>query len=147
MTRSGAAAGKLPKCKLFDQLVFIRDTVANRPTISNINIEEAMSSNSSLETTPSESPSCSSPVSAVNTPESDLIGSRKRKCARETISKCDALLIEALKNDGGQKEKVFDADVSFAESIIPLLKKLPEKKNRQAKIEIQQILMKYEFDD
>ena len=56
MTRSGAAAGKLPKCRLFDQLTFLRDTVANRPTISNINIEEAMSFNGSSEATLSEAP-------------------------------------------------------------------------------------------
>ena len=32
MTRSGAAAGKLPKCKLFDQLQFLRDSVSNKAT-------------------------------------------------------------------------------------------------------------------
>ena len=72
--------------------------------------------------------------------------SKKRKYAKEIISKCDAMLIEACKNDRGRKEKSFDTDVSFAEGIIPILKQLPDKKNRQAKIEIQQILMKYEFN-
>jgi len=147
MTRSGAAAERLPKCKLFQELMFIRDTVANRPSISNINIEEAMSSNGCSKATSSESPTCSTPVSAVYSPETDFVSSKKRKCAKETISKCDAILIEALKNDEKQKEKIFDTDVSFAESIVPILKMLPDKKNRQVKIEIQQILMKYEFDD
>ena len=149
MTRSGAAAGKLLKCKLIDQMMFIRDTVANRPTISNINVEEAMSLNGSFETTPPESPACSTSVStAANISEPELVGSRKRKNEKDTISKCDAMLIEALKNDGAQDEKrVFDADLSFAESIVPILQKLQEKKNRKAKIEIQQILMKYAFDE
>lgn len=82
MTRSGAAAETLPKCKLFDQLYFIKDTVANRPTISNI------------------------PQESQETP-----------------------------------------DVAFAHSIIPILKLLPAKKNRLVKVEIQQLLIKYEFEE
>eukprot|EP00112_Aurelia_sp_Birch-Aquarium-sp1_P015098 Seg3315.2 transcript_id=Seg3315.2/GoldUCD/mRNA.D3Y31 product="hypothetical protein" protein_id=Seg3315.2/GoldUCD/D3Y31 len=123
--------------------MFIRDTVANRPTISNINIEEATSFNGSFETTPPESPACSTPFS-----EKESVGLRKMKSEKDIFNKCDAMLIEALKNDGEQKDKkVFDPDVSFAESIVPILQKLPDKKNRKAKIEIQQILMKYEFDE
>ena len=40
-----------------------------------------------------------------------------------------------------------DADQSFPNSIVPILSNLPPRKNRQAKIEIQQLLLKYEFDD
>ena len=41
-----------------------------------------------------------------------------------------------------------DADVSFASSIVPILKSLPAKKKKGiAKIEIQQVLMKFDFDD
>ena len=46
-----------------------------------------------------------------------------------------------------QSAKRRDADESFANSIVPILKELPAKKNRLAKIEIQQVLLKYEFDD
>ena len=42
-----------------------------------------------------------------------------------------------------------DADVSFASSIGPILQSLPAKKKKKgiAKIEIQQVLMKFDFDD
>ena len=46
-----------------------------------------------------------------------------------------------------QSAKKRDADEGFANSIVPILKKLPAKKNRLARIEIQQVLLKYEFDD
>ena len=35
-TRSGAAATSLKKCKFFDQMLFLRDTLANRKTESNL---------------------------------------------------------------------------------------------------------------
>lgn len=54
----------------------------------------------------------------------------------------DHFLYEAL-----QQRKGINADQSFADSIVPILRSLPVKKNRMAKIEIQQLSLKYEFDD
>ena len=34
--KSGAGASKMPTCKLFEQLLFLRDLVSNRETNSNI---------------------------------------------------------------------------------------------------------------
>ena len=39
------------------------------------------------------------------------------------------------------------ADVSFANSIVPILQSLPAKQTRLAITEIQQVLLKFEFDD
>ena len=139
MTRSGAAAGKLPKCKMFDQMTFIKDSVTNRPTTSNLNIEDSSDMNFP-----------ESPASITATPVGGSrrkSNTRKRKLEKPSIDSYDAMLIEALKDDGVPKAKVFDADVSFAESIIPILKKLPDKQNRKAKIKIQQILFECEFDE
>ena len=36
--KSGAGATKIPTCKFFKQLVFLRDFVSNRETESNINV-------------------------------------------------------------------------------------------------------------
>ncbi len=55
----------------------------------------------------------------------------------------DNFLFEALKKSNATET---DADQSFANSIVPILKNLPAKKNRLAKIEIQQLLLKYAFD-
>ena len=83
ITRSGAAAGKLPICRLFDQM----------PTISNINVKEAPSFNGSFETTPPERPACSTPVStAVDISETESVCSQKRKREKDTFSKSDEML-------------------------------------------------------
>ncbi len=55
----------------------------------------------------------------------------------------DNFLFEALLKSNATET---DADQSFANSIVSILKSLPAKKNRLAKIEIQQLLLKYEFD-
>ena len=57
----------------------------------------------------------------------------------------DVAIIEALKKEE-EKPTVMDADAAFANSIVPLLQNLEPRANREAKIEIQQILLKYEFD-
>ena len=36
MTRSGAASQTLPECKLFNELLFLKDKVTNQPTVSNL---------------------------------------------------------------------------------------------------------------
>ena len=38
MSRSGAAAMKLPKCQFFDQMAFLRETTSNKHTESNLPI-------------------------------------------------------------------------------------------------------------
>ena len=45
MTRSGAAASSLPKCKYFEQMRFLHENTANRPTESNMfQVETALQS-------------------------------------------------------------------------------------------------------
>ena len=67
------------------------------------------------------------------------------------IDQCniDLLLAEALSKSGGSKEKSEeedDSDWHFCKSLVSILKKLPPKKNRLARLEIQQVLFRYEFD-
>ena len=38
MTRSGAAASTLPKCKFFEQMAFLHEKSANKATESNVDI-------------------------------------------------------------------------------------------------------------
>ena len=140
MTRSGASAGKLPKCKLFDQLLFVRDTVSNRQSVSNVSIEGSTISNLDVFTPPA-SPYDSTAPKSSNTP--------LNRIKKRPLDECDALIIDALKNESSTSEKksVLDPDVSFTDSIVPILRNLPPKKNRLAKIEIQKLLLNYEFDE
>ena len=94
------------------------------------------------------SPDASAPSSSPSV-ESNTSQSRKRKASKTpaqlpiTVKEHpDNFLYEVLK----QKNEN-DADQGFADSIMPLLRGLPAKKNCMAKINIQQLLLKYEFDD
>ena len=145
MTRSGAAYQTLPKCCFFAEMQFIRDSNSNRLSTSNINFDVG---NDSLSQQGSplnisgaqEKEGTSSVPVEVSTPR---VAKRIKKNAVSTD--VDVAIIEALKKEE-EKPTVMDADAAFANSIVPLLQNLEPRANREAKIEIQQILLKYEFD-
>ena len=148
MTRSGAPAASLPECKLFNQLQFLKDKVMNRTTVSNV--PQASTSQDRTENVVFQpiSPDASAPSPSPSL-ESNSSQSRKRKASKTPLQLSitekdhpDNFLYEAL-----QQKSENDADQSFADSIVPILRGLPAKKNRLAKIDIQQILLKYEFED
>ena len=49
-------------------------------------------------------------------------------------------VLELLRKEDMDNMEIQDADVSFVNSIVPILQSLPAKKNRLRKIEIQQVL-------
>ena len=49
-------------------------------------------------------------------------------------------ILELLRKEDMDNMEIQDADVSFVNSIVPILQSLPAKKNRLRKIEIQQVL-------
>ena len=57
----------------------------------------------------------------------------------------DVTTIEALEK-GEEKSSAMDTDVAFANSVVSLLTNLEPRGNREAKIEIQQVCVKYEYD-
>ena len=59
----------------------------------------------------------------------------------------DQALFELLRKEDKGNMEIPDADVSLANSIVPILQSFPAKKKRLAKIEIRQVLMKFELDD
>ena len=146
LTRSGAAAGKLPKCKLFDQLQFLRDSVSNKATVSNVLTEGSQVADYNEIATEPGSPHESTSRKGVPKSTEPKAALSKRK--RKQLDECDELLIDALKQSAPSEDQYsIDPDKKFTESIIPILRNLTPKKNRMAKIEIQQLLLKYEFDE
>ena len=146
MTRSGAAAGKLPKCKLFDQLQFLRDSVSNKATVSNVFTEGSQAAHYNEIATEPVSPHHSASKKRVSNSTEPKAGPSKRK--RKQLDECDELLIDALKQSApSENQESIDPDIKFTESIIPILRNLTPKSKRLAKIEIQQLLLKYEFDE
>ena len=145
----------LPECKLFHQLLFLRDNIVNRPTpntVFELCTSRAITDRSILQPSSPSSVPCPGPSPP---PSLELISSqpRKRKADKTTkIQKAiaipekeepDNFIYEEWKQNTDNAE----ADQSFANSIVPILNALPAKKNRMAKIEIQQLLFKYEFED
>ena len=61
MTRSGAAASNLPKYKFFDQMAFLHEKSANKPTESNVDTVPDFASTSSFHSQCSFSPLSSKP--------------------------------------------------------------------------------------
>ena len=75
MTRSGAAASNLPKCKFFDQIAFLYEKSANKPTELNVEIVPDFALLSSLHSQCSFLPLSPSTSSC----SSDLILTKTRK--------------------------------------------------------------------
>ena len=145
LTRSGAAYQTLPKCRFFTELQFIKDSNSNRLATSNINCDMRNDSDSQqgspLNISDGQEKEGTSSVSfEVSTPR------KAKRIRKKAVSPdVDVAIIEALKKEE-DKPTVMDADAAFANSIVPLLKNLEPRANREAKIEIQQVLLKYEFD-
>lgn len=146
MSRSGAASATLPKCKLFEQLSFIHDNVSNRHTVSNVtNSEESQSEADLFTPPPSPMPGTSRQILSAGSTSDEGKPTKRLRQQKQTSDSVDQALIDMLKQQN--KSEDLDGDFSFAQSIVPILKSLPPKKNRQAKVAIQQLLIDYEFDE
>ena len=145
LTRSGAALQTLPKCRFFTEMQFTKDSNSNRLATSDINVDMRNDSDSQqgspLNISDRQKKEGASSVSfEVSTPrEAKRI---KKKAVSPDI---DVAIIEALKKEE-DKPTIMDTDTVFANSIVPFLKNLEPRANREAQIEIQQVLLKYEFD-
>ena len=102
MTRSGAPAASLPKCKLFNQLELLKDKVMNRTTVSNV--PQASTSQDRTENVVFQpiSPDASAPSPSPSL-ESNSSQSRKRKASKTPLQLSitekdhpDTFLYEAL---------------------------------------------------
>ena len=170
---SGGGALKMPTCKLFDQLLFLKDFVSNRETKSNIYITSDSGSNDiitviddSAHLTPlftditpaSTTPDITTPKVVPKKKKAETGGleevsshqpSRRLNKKSERQDKIDLLLVNALsKSDESMAHSESkSSNHLFCDSIVEILDKLPSKKNRMARVEIQQVLLKYEFDN
>ena len=162
----GGSAFKMPTCKLFDQLLFLKDFVSNRETNSHISITSDSGSNDSITviddsahlTPPSTTPDITTPKVGPKKRKAETDGleeisshqpSRRLNKKSERQDKIDLLLVNALsKSDESMAHSESkSSNHLFCDSIVEILDKLPSKKNRMARVEIQQVLLKYEFDN
>jgi len=172
-SKSGSSATKIHYCQYFEQLLFLKDSVSNRPSTSNvvlpIHVNESRTSivetdhnigaieASIPEPVPISQPKNSSKLETA-CKSSTLQPTVKKRKNNEDAKKderrenIDSLLVKTLAryDEVERKENESNEENSdwlFLRSLVPILQKLPPKKNRLARMDIQKILMNYEFDD
>lgn len=163
-SRSGSKSGKLSKCKYFENLQFLSDVISNAETESNVTIpnNQAKSNNQTVannQSIPSNQLNESIVGKAASTPNElstpvIKMPYRKRKKDSSYAEKVDLILVDTLKkmqkprnfdqplSNEKEKEKdtKTDSETLFCQSLVDQLKALNARKNKLARIKIQQIL-------
>ena len=155
--KSGSPGSKIPTCKFYNELKFLKDIVTNRVTTTNLAILE---SDINVTTPPGSrtftlqqqlSPACHPVVSQSSeklqltahnhelktvTPKQDKKGKRKTS-ATDEVNEFDKACLDLL-----QKKSNTDADTHFCLSLVEIRKSLPPKKKLLAKSKIMTVLIK-----
>ncbi|XP_065641180.1 uncharacterized protein LOC124815057 [Hydra vulgaris] len=159
LTRSGAGAFCLLKCKYFDQIAFLHEKSSNKPTVSNVkstsectNSKNLNESNASLTTELTTLPI----ISQLSIPADDSSEKCKdvriNKKQKSVIEKSDNFFLKQMKDLDNrlidsleEKNKTVCEMSAFCNSLNPVLQGLPIKKARLAKLKINQLLFEIEF--
>ena len=160
LTRSGAGATELPRCKFFKELQFLKDVISNRATQSNLTASQPSLENCdqheiiAVTSITQSDIMCSTPeptysdAGTAKMKRKRSSGSKEKegscKDEQSSISSLDCAISDYLCQQNSQKN---DADTMFCQSLVPILSSLPPKKNRRAKIDIQQLLYDIEFSE
>ena len=75
---------------------------------------------------------------------------REKRKAEERRDEIDALLVKTLATESSKENlqpKEDSSDMLFCKSIAPILEKLPKRKNRKARLKIQEVLFELEESD
>lgn len=161
MTKSGAPASSLPQCKYFEQMRFLHEKTANKPTDSNITVDITPMSVESAEIDkwgPSNSDTSASKTSKRKASDELLIPPVSSRHASK-ITRQDAIDMAILNQLEKTDRKIDEAtsnenrldysdEVSlYCQSLIPIIRGLPPKKKRKAMIQISQQLFEIEFNE
>ena len=165
LSKSGSSSFKPPRCRYYKHLEFLRDVVTNRQTISNVSLPPLSPSPTDLVRKPSPAPSFTSnssyeaddflPVEPnfeiiskrVNTGSQGKASSAKRSKRAPNVDPVESFLIENIKKNATSARHDDDPDDLFCRSLVATLKRLPQKKNQMAKLQIQQLLYDMEYKD
>lgn len=154
MTRSGAPASVLPQCKFFEQMRFLHEKTANKPTESNITptvMDVSVVNEGNLANTATTN--TTSPAMKRKSDDQPVIPPLSSRHATKS-SRQDAIDLAILKQlDKTDKrieetnEEVTDEVSLYCKSLIPTIRALPLKKKRMAMIKIRQTLFDIEFSE
>ena len=162
--RSGSGYSKIPTCRNFNQLLFLKDTISNRSTIGNLNLLPDIQPLSPSVTTANSvtSPDVMSSQAPPPPTESSFLSETATSCKRKTSSgnhtlskkssrkdEIDLLLARSLANVDESapvpQVKKPSSNELFCSSLVEIFDKLSDRNNCMARVEIQQVLLKYEF--
>ena len=143
LMKSGAPASSLPKCNYFEVVRFLHDKTANKPTESNLCLPNDTSHISEKQ---------NNAITITELSAENRSGKRKNRNPETTQKVTDAELLYQLKKvnaqlEEGQRESEDCEDALHCKSLVPIMKALPLKKKRLAKIKISQLLFDLEFDE
>ena len=138
-TSSGVEPSALPKCKLFTQMLFVKNSILNLPTASNVISNSQSVSVEEIFLIPPNNTSSSSPSStsnkSVNTSDTTSVinESKRSKLSKQSLDTTDQALLELLCKEDKDNMEVPDADVSFVNSIVSIFQSLLAKKKPACK--------------
>ena len=116
MTKSGAGATTLPKCKYYDEMMFLNDKNSNVSTQSNFELEEAITEND------------------MENQITTQIAVKTKK--RKIIDEADKKIMQEISNFDTELKKVMNdsqcEDTLYCQSLVPILKTLPLKKKKNS---------------
>lgn len=155
LTRSGAAAHTLPKCKFFDVLMFLNDKISNQETQSNIDISKSSNNHESIPSPLSSSSMLSSPSGSFSTDAAADTSTNTRKRSLKNkqgmSQRIDLLTLDFLEKASNEKipkkEDEEDSDLLFFKSLLPSMKNLSRRSNRVARKKIQDIIFELEMSE
>ena len=173
LTRSGAAASSLPKCKYFDVMRFLYDRVSSKPSESNLPqtvIRADMDDNQFLLGSSHSLSSCSatSPLPTDTVPSQKSMKRtsyvstqsnsstplpKKQKVQTQKMDEQFFALMKAMNDDliasipqARETEEICE-DTMYCKSLIPIMQGLPVRQKRLARMKIDKLLYELEFVD
>ena len=154
MTKSGAAALSLPKCKYFDQMQFLHEKTANQPTVSNVTcqVQQAIPppvADTCLPTNPTQSTSAATKRKASDTfpPSSSQHGFKARQDAIDMAILKQLESTDKTLSNSIEKERADDEVSLYCRSLIPIISSFTVRKKRLAMVKISQLLFDIEFEE
>jgi len=150
LTRSGSGHSKLPSCKYFNNLLFLKDSLVPVSTGSNFTNEDEDDISLSIEVQ-EQSPSPSGTLHH-STPAKSMTSSKKSRkddlqgFLTKSLQKVDEQ-ISNIAQESKKEDNMSDSDFLFCVSLVHRLKTLPPRKNRLARMKIEQLLFEIEYGD
>ena len=141
--RSGDEGGTPPpKWRYYTLLLFLRDVIKPRKTITNVpSNQPEPSPSTSTSSRASTSPSTSASISTItSTSSSGATNTKRKRLERQTQASSAALIVEAL----NETSHIPDASDAFCTRLTAELQGLPSKARSQLEIQILQLLYEKE---